>query len=217
MSRAKTVLAVLLLCVAGTPVLLMLRTGTSNAMATVQSADFVCGPRCLQYILNWYDKDEDLIDLVREVQWPDLEAGATMASLDKAMQSRGIHTFPMRVGADARFCWHSPVLLHLLGEGGESGIGHFVVWLPSSDATHANVWAGLAGVQSGSAEALAGRCSGYALLTSGREITDPSSAVERAALSGLDIVALLSIASVATTIALLLMGFLKRRLFHSAF
>lgn len=54
------------------------------------AGDLVCGPRCVQYVVQHYGGDENLTDLVREIQWPDLEAGSSFDSLKDALAKRGV-------------------------------------------------------------------------------------------------------------------------------
>lgn len=145
--------------------------------------DVVCGPRCVQFLLRWYDKgDEDLIALARELQWPELEAGASLQGIQVALENRGIHTYPMRVSPAATLQWSHPVLLHLhRGTDSDDGraLGHYVVWLPSSTGADHDVWNGLAGTSTRPRRHVEGRMSGAILLTSPFPITDPSQAVRR--------------------------------------
>ncbi len=136
---------------------------SANRGNSGEPGDLVCGPRCAQFILRHYGIDADLIDLVREIQWPTLEDGATLAAVDQALRARGVHTRALRMGPTSRLSWSHPVLLHLTGE---TAGGHFVVWLPDSTENTAHVWIGLAGVQSGRFDSLRKRMSGAILLTS---------------------------------------------------
>ncbi len=136
------------------------------------TGDAICGPRCVQYILNHYGQHADLIELVRETQWPDFEAGASLEALSRALEKRGIHTCALRVDPQAKLSWPHPVLFHLTGH--EAG-GHYIVRLsPSSGTTR---WGGLERLKKRPSEILAERFSGIALLTSPDPITDPATAV----------------------------------------
>lgn len=141
--------------------------------------DLVCGPRCVQYLLQYYGREADLIELVREIQWPDLASGASLDALDKALNERGIHTFGMQLAPQARLEWPYPVLIHLKVEGAE--IGHYAVWLPSSSGKVA-LWNGLLGIQQVSGGELAKCGTGAILLTAPKTITNPASAVKGAGL-----------------------------------
>lgn len=142
---------------------------TQNALPQTNGpGDMFCGPRCVQYILKYYGKDEDLIDLVRETQWPNLEQGASLQSLDIALRKRGVHTSALRLKSINTLRWPYPVLLHLKGQ---NGGGHYIVWLPCSSADQATVWVGLDGQETGATRQLAQRCSGRILLTAPTSIT----------------------------------------------
>lgn len=144
--------------------------------ATTPTFDMICGPRCVRYILGCYGKPEpELIDLVREMQWPDLEMGASLASAEDALRARGIYTQALRLTPGARLRWPYPVIVHLKGR--EAG-GHFVVRLPPEVNGEERVWAGLSGVRSGPPEKILPKLSGTVLLTAPAPITDPTSAAE---------------------------------------
>ncbi len=136
--------------------------------------DMVCGPRCVQFVLKQYGKEGDLIELVREIQWPDLESGANLDSVDQALRRRGVNTRALRIDPHADFRWPYPVILHLKGQ---NGLGHYAVWLPSSTPEQSHVWISLSGVRVGPTKKLAESLSGAILLTSPDPITDPLSAV----------------------------------------
>ena len=112
------------------------------------AGDLVCGPRCVQYLLRHYGQEEELTELVQEIQWPDLEAGASLAAIDEVLQGRGVFTRAVRLPAAGRLKWKHPAIIHL-AQSQPAEMGHYVVWLPSSTPHRADVWAGLAGVQSG--------------------------------------------------------------------
>ncbi len=143
-----------------------------------RAQDLVCGPRCIQYVLRHYGQDADLIDLVKEVQWPNLEAGATLAAVETALNKRGIHTQAISITAGGRLQWPHPVVLHVRGDG---DLGHFVVWLGRTEAGADVVWDGLSGSQTGPWDKLYTHCTGTALLTAPAPIDCPQDAVERMA------------------------------------
>jgi hypothetical protein len=149
--------------------------GRAGRPPLTPQADLTCGPRCVLAILGYYGKpEEDLIELVREIQWPDLESGSTLASLGEALQRRGIFTKAMTIGANARLRWPHPVVIHIRGE---RGGGHYVVWVPSASKGEARVWAGLGGWQRGPWEEVARGRSGAILITAPAPIRHPEAAV----------------------------------------
>ncbi len=140
------------------------------------SADLVCGPRCIQFILHHYGQEADLIDLVKEAQWPDLEAGASLDRIQKCLNIRGIHTAAIRFDPGRQFRWPSPVLLYT--DEGDPARGHYVVRLPGASPDHDDlVWAGVEGWRRGQWEDVTRGFSGLALLTSPEPITDVDAAL----------------------------------------
>jgi hypothetical protein len=119
----------------------------------------------------------DLITLVREIQWPDLEAGTTMEAIDRALRARGVHTYAMKLLPEARLKWPFPVLAHLETENDK---GHFVVWLPESSGNLAGVWCGLPGKKLEEEREWARHRSGAVLLTAPHAIENPDGAAEPA-------------------------------------
>ncbi len=149
------------------------------AAAEDSSRDNVCGPRCVRFLLSYYGKGQDveLIDLVREVQWPDMKSGATLSDLANQLRKYEIHTAMLKVSPKAELCWRHPVLVHLKSTG--DGPGHYVVWLPESTESEAHVWSGLAGTSEVAVATLARKMSGNVLLTADTPIVDPQGAVLR--------------------------------------
>jgi ABC-type bacteriocin/lantibiotic exporter with double-glycine peptidase domain len=141
--------------------------------------DEICGARCVQYVLEHFGKQSpDVIDLVREIQYPKLEKGARLQSVADALQQRGVYSFPMRISRRARLKWPHPVVVHL-GED-EQAMGHFVIWLPSSAGDQVVVWFGLAGIRRMNEREWADRRSNAILLTAPDPIINPEEAVEKA-------------------------------------
>lgn len=140
---------------------------------TRSRGDVVCGPRCLQYLLRHYGIETELMDLVKETQ-SDFEEGATLDALNEALRRRGVHTAALRLPSTAVIRWPHPVLMHLKSD--DEGMGHYVIWLPTSERTQVHVWNGLAGIQTGSESRLAAKRSGVVLLTSQTEIEQPTMA-----------------------------------------
>jgi ABC-type bacteriocin/lantibiotic exporter with double-glycine peptidase domain len=122
-------------------------------------------------------REEDLIDLVQEIQWPDLEKGATMKRMEEALQKRGVHTFRLQLAVDARLDLTFPAIVHLEPRSDE--IGHYVVRLPSSSDSLVPVWWGKRGVRHVSVKTLDDVSSGAILLTSLQPIDDPGAAVSQ--------------------------------------
>ena len=152
---------------------------TPQARAAAASEDVICGPRCVREALRAYGRgDEDLVSLAREIQWQDIEAGATLASLAKALETRGISTRAIRLRRDERLCWPHPVVLHFHPEGGNR-LGHYALWLPPGPDGLERIWAGTQGLKRGTWEEVASGGSGVALLTAPDPIRDAEAAVYR--------------------------------------
>ncbi len=155
------------------------RRGAIAEFEGLNSEDLVCGPRCVQYILESNGQHADLIDLIREMQWPDLEHGVDLEAIDTALRDRGVHTFAMRLSPNARLKWPYPAIVHLARE--RERLGHFVVWLPTS-SHDVDLWCGPRGVRRLSQGDFQAEFSGAVLLTAPEQIRDPELAVERDAL-----------------------------------
>lgn len=138
----------------------------------------VCGPRCVQFLLRYYGKEvPSLLELVREIQWPEIERGASLEDLRRSLEKRGIYTYAMRISDHASLKWEFPAVLHL--QPAKDVLGHFVVWLPESTENETQVWTGLYGVRTRHTAELASQMSGVVLLTAPRTITHPQRAVRR--------------------------------------
>lgn len=135
----------------------------------IEMADEICGPRCVFVTLQEYGIQEDLLTLVEEIQGHDLAGGSTIASLQSALNARGIHTLAGRVDGNSVISWPHPVIVHLTSETSQ---GHFVVLLPTSSSNNdiATVRDGLHGARRGDWSSLRRKMSGAVLLTSPEEI-----------------------------------------------
>lgn len=91
--------------------------------APVLASDAHCGPRCVQQVLADYGQDVELIDLVREIQYPEIGRPAGMDRLQASLESRGIHAVAIRTGRFASVRWQHPMIVHVLTPTGD---GHFV-------------------------------------------------------------------------------------------
>lgn len=140
--------------------------------------DLICGPKCVREVLRLYGReDEDMIRLVREIQWPEVRKGSTMADIAQALEKRGVHTFAMKIKPSARIVWPHPVVVHLAPKPGEE-IGHFVVWLPESQGGAAKVWNTDKGLEQQNERTWSKERSGAVLLTSLEPIDDPGKALK---------------------------------------
>jgi ABC-type bacteriocin/lantibiotic exporter with double-glycine peptidase domain len=120
------------------------QTTFSNSVSDGEpSGDNVCGPRCVKFLLQWYHKqDVPLIDLVREMQWPNIERGSSLEDIAHAINSRGISTLGCKVQDLEALNWEFPVVLYLDSATG-APLGHFVVMLPKDDSQPQQVFCAL--------------------------------------------------------------------------
>lgn len=127
----------------------------------------ICGPRCAHYVLKHYGREEALTSLVREMQWPDLTKGCTVAQIEKALISRGIHVRSIQLKRFGSVQPESPAIVHLRreGSGKEDPKGHFVVLLPETTRTEAVIWDGLLGTRCEPWKGLSKTMTGVVLLT----------------------------------------------------
>jgi ABC-type bacteriocin/lantibiotic exporter with double-glycine peptidase domain len=142
-----------------------------------RNGDLVCGPRCVLFLLSHYgiDKAAELHDLVLEIQWPEIERGASLASLSDALRERDLHTAALKVPRRSHLLLESPAIVHL---DTEDGIGHYAVCLPSKNGSTVRLWDGLSGEVELSRKSFANRWSGNVLLTSTDPLLDPKSIVQ---------------------------------------
>jgi ABC-type bacteriocin/lantibiotic exporter with double-glycine peptidase domain len=153
--------------------------------------DAVCGPRCVQYLLRHYNGEApELITLVRQIQWPKISAGSSLADLQRALESYGVRAKPLQVVDGSVPVLAHPCICHYRAQG--ESMGHFVVLLPGTTRTTAIFWDSGRTWECPSWE-LTERCSGSVLLTAPHSSEQPDAAVhwttdsllERAAYYGL--------------------------------
>lgn len=134
--------------------------------------DVFCGARCVRYVLSHYGQEEDLLDVIKELQWPHLERPVSLNQLAEFLNQRGIKTHACHIGTGVDLIGQEPAILHLRPMHGRSG--HFVVWL-SECKGRARITDGLDVPSEISNRDLANLRSGYALLTSTSHVSDPGS------------------------------------------
>jgi hypothetical protein len=141
--------------------------------------DRICGPRCVRCLLEHYGIQEELAALVRETQWPDFEAGASLGSLAEALEKRGVHTCALRLSPSGKLTWPHPVLVHLRGAGGR--MDHYVIWKPAGTPDGEGEYLEAGALTHLSWAAVAQDRSGVVLLTSPEPITAPEGATDEPA------------------------------------
>lgn len=149
---------------------------TSNRRGLDAANHQICGPRCTQFVLERFGYSVDLIDLLLEMQWPDVAVGCDMETIKESLEIRGVHAEPLKAKPTATIRWNYPVIAHM--ESHDIGQhGHFVVLIPGDDGEMLSVWDGLSGSQPFSSHEFKRRSSGYFLLTSRTPIADATAAV----------------------------------------
>jgi hypothetical protein len=141
------------------------------------SRDNICGPRSVQYLLRYYTgSSPELVSLVRQLQWPDIRAGASLADIQRVLEAQGIPTKPIKIGPNRLPSCQHPSVLHLRCDTSPV-VGHYVVLLPGSSSFWARIW-DRDGEKRVPTCDLADRCSGAVLVTSppGTEIIGVPSA-----------------------------------------
>lgn len=136
-----------------------------------EANNVVCGPRCVQRVLQHYGQKVELIDLVIELQGAAIDRPANLADMKSALERRGVYAMGVRVRSIDRLAsldWTGPVITHFSADG-----GHFRVIFPArSDANSTCVWDGLAGATMLPIAEIATESSGVHLLTSGLPIDE---------------------------------------------
>lgn len=137
-------------------------------------SSFVCGPRCVQRVLQHYGQQAELIDLVRELQGAAIDRPANLADMKRAIQRRGICAEGVRIApADLRrIMWPEPVIAHLSGTDGAAG--HFCVLPPAEPGPGASsrIWDGLGGSSELHGGEAFGTFSGVVLVTARSPISE---------------------------------------------
>ena len=135
------------------------------------SGDAICGPRCISYLIWYYKKQNtDLLDLIKEVQWPDFDNGTSLKDLKIALEKREIKCKIIYADNLENIKWNYPCIIHF---NTSSAIGHYVIRMPASNETTTLAWMGVTGILSGPTSEFYKKSSGYILLTSTEDITCP--------------------------------------------
>jgi hypothetical protein len=123
----------------------MLLTATCIAQSpqpTLEASEVICGPRCVQRVLEDYGQCVELIDLVRELQGAAIDRPASLLAMSKALERRGIYTAAIRISGNdvPHLNWREPVIVHIATA--QESHGHFVVMGgPGAESRSVCLWA----------------------------------------------------------------------------
>jgi ABC-type bacteriocin/lantibiotic exporter with double-glycine peptidase domain len=138
--------------------------------------DALCGPRCVQFILQQFGHRSELLTLLQELPLSEVSRGASLQSLQELLERRGVYCEALAVSPQGVLRWGHPVLVHLEDKNDPQS-GHYVVWLPTSSGEYCDIWDGAHGSYSCSERRFASSRSGAMLLTSPTKIEDSRRAV----------------------------------------
>jgi len=116
----------------------------ASEQKSVKREDGYCGPRCVQFILNFYGHDVGLIELIDRMSLEHEWRGTSVAELITLFQQYNVPTRAAKFSSVDDLSPALPVIVHLNAT--DSGHGHFVVVLEIK-AGSVCVWDGLIGVQ----------------------------------------------------------------------
>ncbi|GIW97430.1 MAG: hypothetical protein KatS3mg111_0763 [Pirellulaceae bacterium] len=140
--------------------------GQEPEPAGIRYEDKACGPRCVEFLLKHFGHSADLIELIKELQWPDLEAGTNLETIKNCIISRGLYAYPVRFDSHDVPYLEAPIILHL-GRNESSDGGHFCVLMPNSTKGHlVAIWDGAAGYRVLEKQALLESLTGVGLAVS---------------------------------------------------
>lgn len=72
--------------------------GPGAAQGPATDAPAVCGPRCVEFLLHWYDRPADVSDLIDELQQGRPYQAVSLLTMAEALHKRGVHTKAVRLG-----------------------------------------------------------------------------------------------------------------------
>ena len=146
-----------------------------NLPASYDIDDLACGPRCVQHVLWQYGKERELTELISEIQSPNTTKGSSVASLQRCLLEHGIYAAAIRLPQGKTIDWPHPVII--LRDTPGAGIGHFVVWLPTSSGSRVDIWRGVEGVRTHDSRGFFAPQGQIALLTAPSPIQTPSQGI----------------------------------------
>jgi len=136
--------------------------------------DVYCGARAVQFVFTFFDRsyDDDLYKLAHTLDFDNLEGSVPISSLKNALERNGIFAEAVRVPPTLlpQLRWKFPIILHLRYDDLGAAIGHYIVWLPTSNSHELHIWDGLNGEQVADFDTMMVKMSGNLLLTSSEPI-----------------------------------------------
>lgn len=150
--------------VAGLAILALVMSGGPAENDFAPARDAFCGARCVHRVLQLYQRNEELTDLIVEFRGGESSGEVPFPELAQALERRGIHSKFVKLGALDILSWKHPAILHVDGN-------HFVV-LESTGPATATIWDGPGGVTEVPLWELNWRSSRIVLLTSDVPITE---------------------------------------------
>ena len=145
-------------------IMFLIATLPAVAMCDETVQDRYCGPRCLQRVLAHYGASEELVDLIRETQWPNFDSPTSLAVLAESITRRNICAAICVVTPYPELCDNGPVIVHLM-QNDAADAGHFVVLQKNDNTGKTHVWDGFRALSDEEFEKLKSQATGHVLLT----------------------------------------------------
>jgi len=117
---------------------------SATEQKSAKSEDGYCGPRCVQFILNYYNHDVGLLELIDRITPEHEWRGMSVAEIIALFQQYDVPARAVKSSSVDDLSPVLPVIAHL--HDAETGREHFVVVLGTQEDSVC-VWDGLIGVQ----------------------------------------------------------------------
>jgi hypothetical protein len=187
----------------------------SNPAANSRSAGgALCAVRCVDFILQLYERDRPSFhELVREMAAsdPDSESSISMLSIQHSLENRNVGTLAIYLPPAATLAWDHAAVVHF--EDSKYPMGHFAIWLPTSDESHVHLWPadGAAAAVSMSRAEFDRHRTGYVLLASPTPI-QPNSGLIKPNHPSRALLPLAGLCVLIATVVLIIVEQLRKRL-----
>ena len=138
---------------------------SAQADATVGGPDarMICGARTADFVLAWYGRPQEAIDLVQELQGARPNRPVGVAAVAAAIENHGVRAQVVRAPTPGVVDWNGPVIYHTVTS---SGVGHFFVRSPARGRFPALYWCNTRGFSATIPDEYAAGLSGVMVLTS---------------------------------------------------